>query len=92
MYPVYAAKAREQNSVMGEAPLYQIDWETRASWDAQGAIYAICGGRAVRLQLNLPPRPQGSQTMGAVVLDGIINRIPYALACQAAWRPHMVPA
>lgn len=87
MYPVYANKPLNSDSVLGERPLCQIDWATRERWMADGAIVSVCRGKAVRLLVNLPPTPQRSNSMGPDVLNCIIDKLPYALHCQTAWQP-----
>jgi len=81
MYPVYA---RER--ILGETAVYLIDWNTRQIWLDQGAIEIINDGTAVRLKLNLPPKPQASVTTRGIP-DGIVMGLGYARAILAAWTP-----
>lgn len=85
-FPVYARKVDRWNEVLGETPLYQIDAATKQIWMDQGAIVSIGGGTAVRLLLNLPPKPQVSMTMTGVA-DGVVAGKPFALAVLAAYTP-----
>lgn len=81
-YPVYRRAV-----VLGEQPLMEIDKATRDIWLEQGAVIQINGGKAVRLLLNLPPRPQQSVKMGPSIVEGNAEGKEYAQACVAAWRP-----
>jgi hypothetical protein len=84
MYPVYRFQ-----SVLGAEPIYHIDGETREAWLAAGACESISRGKAVRLLLNLPPKPQQSICMGPSVIEGNADKKPYAMACAEAWRPRI---
>ena len=81
-YPVYA-----RDDVHGQAPLWYVTKEVRDQWLADGACTPMSRGRAVRLLLNLPPKPQPSASMGPSITEGCMDHKLYAQACADAWLP-----
>jgi hypothetical protein len=92
MFPVYA-----RDRVVGEQPIYFIDQPTRDVWIEQGAVTTITAylgsnrkrTAALRLLLNLPPKPQMSMTMGPAVVMAIMEGYrEVAEAWSAGYRPY----
>ena len=86
-FGVYAHSTRDV--ITGEQPLCFITKEVKDQWERDGAIRSVNRGRDVRLKLNLPPRPQLSQTMGQNLIEGCWGRKGFALAIAEAWKTNL---